>query len=294
MDLLAPTFLKRLHRLRDRLGGLLHRFEFLRPTPAGQLVTPEPESHRPYTPGDDPRYIDWNIYARQERFFVKTVVREQEGVVHLLVDASASMTTPHPEKRRRAVETAAGIGYLALLAGNEVTLHSWSDRLMTTRSFDQGERDAPDLLGRLSNLPQGLTTDLGRSLEQVRQPWRHPSSRLLIISDFIETGPFWEQFDLLARGGSRPAAMQVLHEEEARPRIRGLVRLTDPETGRQSVRVVGHRRLREYRESMKRFLSRTDERFALARVPFMRAYCEKPFEELVVEFFKLPAWSRRR
>jgi uncharacterized protein (DUF58 family) len=294
MEMLTPAFLGRLHRLRDRLSFVLHRFEFFRATPTGHMVTPETDSHRPYAPGDDPRYIDWSIFARQDRYFIKTVVREDEGIIHLFVDSSGSMRSPHASKYRRCLETAAGIGYLALLAGNQVILHSWSDRILMTHSYEQGESSARDFLQQLETLPLGLETDLGRSLEQLRSLGQRSPSRLLVISDFIEKQPYWEQLNLLKAAGSRLAAIRILHEREIAPRLRGNFQISDPESGRKVRRLVGYRLQMEYREAIKTFLSETEEPFHQQRVPFLDSTTRSTFEELVLNFFQLPSWNRWR
>ncbi|MDF1525476.1 MAG: DUF58 domain-containing protein [bacterium] len=277
--------------MRDRLSSVLHRFEFFRATPTGHMVTPETDSYRPYAPGDDPRYIDWSIYARQDRYFIKTVVREDEGIIHLFVDSSGSMRSPHVSKYHRCLETAAGIGYLALLTGNQVILHSWSDRILLTRSYEEGESSTLDFLQQLETLPSGSETDLGQSLEQLRNLGEKSPSRLLVISDFIEKRSYWEQLNLLKAAGSRLAAIRIMHEREVAPRLRGHYQISDPESGRQVRRLIGYRLQKEYRKTINTFMRETEESFHQQRVPFLNSTTRSPFEELVLNFFHLPSWN---
>ncbi len=291
MELLTPSFLRRLHHLRDRLSSSLARFEFFRTSPTGNLVTPETESHRPYSPGDDPRYIDWSIYARQERYLIKTVVREAEGVVHLLVDTSRSMGDPYPGKYHRYLETAAAIGYLALVAGNQVVLSSFSEQILLTRSFEKGENSAHGFLQQMQTLPRGSETDLNRSLEQLRGLLKDSFSRILIFSDFIDRKPYWENLHVLAATGSRLAALRILDEREKRPRLKGPLRMIDTESGRHVLRLVGHQLMKEYREGIRTFFRETEESFVRNRIPFMGASSDSSFEEIVLDFFLMPSWS---
>jgi uncharacterized protein (DUF58 family) len=280
--------------MRDRLSSVLHRLEFFRASPTGHMVTPETDSHRPYAPGDDPRYIDWSIYARQDRYFVKTMVREDDGVVHLFVDSSGSMRSPHVSKYRRCLETAAGIGYLALLTGNQVILHSWSDRILMSNSYEQGESSTRDFLRQIEALPPGSETDLGKSLEQLRSLGQKSPSRLLVISDFIEKRPYWEQMNLLKITGSRLAAIRIMHEREITPRLRGHFQISDPESGRQVRRLVGYRLQMEYRKAIRTFMKETEESFHHQNIPFLTSTTKTPFEDLVLNFFHLPLWNRWR
>jgi len=86
----------------------------------GQSV--EFADYRPYSPGDDFRRIDWNAYARMERFFIKLFVEEEDQTVHLLVDASSSMNWGSPNKLAYALKTAAALGYIALAGLDRVTV----------------------------------------------------------------------------------------------------------------------------------------------------------------------------
>ena len=76
---------------------------------------------RPYVIGDDLRRIDWNAYARLERFFIKLFVNEEDLTVHLLIDASRSMDWGDPNKLRYAARTAGALGYIALAGLDRVT-----------------------------------------------------------------------------------------------------------------------------------------------------------------------------
>src|SRR6187401_2674827 len=86
----------------------------------GQSV--EFADYRDYALGDDLRQLDWNVYARLERLFVKLFIEEADVTVTLLVDASASMATGRPEKLLFAKRAAAALGYIALASEDRVSL----------------------------------------------------------------------------------------------------------------------------------------------------------------------------
>jgi uncharacterized protein (DUF58 family) len=77
---------------------------------------------RPYVAGDDIRQIDWNMYARTERFFLKLMVAEEELTIHLLVDNTASMDWGEPNKLTYARRAAGAFGYIALSSLDRVTV----------------------------------------------------------------------------------------------------------------------------------------------------------------------------
>src|ERR1700752_5378347 len=86
----------------------------------GQSV--EFADHRNYVPGDDFRYLDWNLYGRFERLFLKLYEEERELPVRIFLDASESMTFGEPRKFDFARQVAAAIGYVALCGFDRVTV----------------------------------------------------------------------------------------------------------------------------------------------------------------------------
>ncbi|GAB4539304.1 MAG: DUF58 domain-containing protein [Anaerolineae bacterium] len=120
--LFDEAFLQKLERLailsRRAMAGQLQGER--RSPRRGQSV--EFADFRPYAPGDDFRRIDWNAYARLERFFIKLFVEEEDLTVHLLVDASRSMNWGQPDKLWYAVRAAGALGYVALTGLDRVTV----------------------------------------------------------------------------------------------------------------------------------------------------------------------------
>jgi uncharacterized protein (DUF58 family) len=98
----------------------------------GQSV--EFADYRDYTLGDDLRQLDWNVYARLERLFVKLFVEEEDVTVTLLVDASASMATGHPAKLLFAKRAAAALGYIGLASEDRVAVSALTGRIARRRA----------------------------------------------------------------------------------------------------------------------------------------------------------------
>lgn len=121
-QLFAEPFLRKLERLailsRRAMAGQLQGER--RSPKRGQSV--EFADFRPYTPGDDFRRIDWNAYARLDRFFIKLFVEEEDLTVHLLLDASRSMDWGKPNKLAYAVRIAGALGYVTLAGLDRVTV----------------------------------------------------------------------------------------------------------------------------------------------------------------------------
>jgi uncharacterized protein (DUF58 family) len=266
------------------------KLEFFHSSSRGRITTPEIDSHRPYAQGEDPRYIDWNLFARLDRFFLKTVVTEEEGILHLVVDTSSSMRRPYDIKHRTSLEITAGIAYLLLSSGNQLAIHSCSDRIVQSRGFDMGEQDTQALLHYLSTITVGNETNLGRALTNLSNIQRGHNVRTIIISDLIDLGGYIQQLNILQTRGIKVGAIQILHPEEIRPRFRGNIRFVDPETGQRNKQLIGYRKLRSMREAVSRFHLQTNSAFEQYGIPFLRVSSQFPFEKAVIQFMSKPGW----
>jgi uncharacterized protein (DUF58 family) len=272
----------------------LKRLEFFRPDVGGHLITPEPESHRPYAPGDDPRYMDWSLYARLDRFYLKTVVSEKEGVLRLLVDVSSSMREPYPQKLEQAMQVAGALAYLSLVAGNRVSVYSWAESVLGSWNFDRGERDAMTALGTLSSLPEGNLTVLEGTLEHIMTDGRNGPSRMVIISDLIDRSRYWPILERVVDTGSAVAAIQVLHTKELDPPLRGKVLMFDPETGASRQQLVGYRDRLAIKAGIEEFFEDTRTALSNMGIPLIDCSAEGPFEDPVRRLVGSPNWKSRR
>jgi uncharacterized protein (DUF58 family) len=120
--LLDPTRLARFHGLALRVrGGAGDRPGQQRVPGRVDAAGLEVEAYRPYTPGDDPRHIDWSAFGRLDALLVRGFTAEREVAFHLLVDASASMSVPAGEDKLAAArELAMALGFIALTANEAV------------------------------------------------------------------------------------------------------------------------------------------------------------------------------
>jgi hypothetical protein len=228
--LLTTSFLRKLDRLailtRQAMAGELQGER--RSPRRGASV--EFADFRPYTPGDDIRQIDWNLYARMERVFLKLFVAEEELSVHLLVDTSASMEWGEPNKLRYAKQLAAAFGYIALSNLDRVTVTAFAaEKGGSQMPGVRGKRGAVPLIGFLQQLTAGGAGNLARACHRYIQTARTPGP-LLLCSDLLDAG--WK--DALGALSSRSFEITVMHilaPQELSPALDGDFRLTDLEGG---------------------------------------------------------------
>lgn len=223
-------FLRQLERLgvlmkRPVRGGLKGG---RRSVKRGQSV--EFADYRDYTLGDDLRQLDWNVYARLEKLFVKLFIEEEDVTITFLLDASPSMAFGRPQKLQFAKRAAAALGYIALAGEDRVVVTALTGRTARRQGGLRGSGRVFRLLGNLSGIrPADGPTDLVASV-------RHAAAMLsgrgvvVLLSDLLDPGAD-RVIRELAATGSELIVLHVLSPDELDPRMEGDLRLVDSESG---------------------------------------------------------------
>jgi uncharacterized protein (DUF58 family) len=194
----------------------------------GQSV--EFADYRDYTLGDDLRQLDWNVYARLERLFVKLFIEEEDVTVTLLVDASASMTAGRPSKLLFAKRAAAALGYIALASEDRVTVSALTGRASRRRAAMRGSGRIFRLLSDLSAVePSVGPTDLLAAARHAAAQL-HGRGVVILLSDLLDPAAD-RVIRELAATGSELIVLHILSPEELEPQLEGDLRLVDVETG---------------------------------------------------------------
>ncbi len=280
----APLFDSAFLRKLDRLALLTRRamvgnMQGERRSPRrGSSV--EFSDFRPYTTGDDIRQIDWNMYARMERFFLKLFVAEEELMIHLLIDTTASMDWGDPNKLMYARRAAGAFGYVALSSLDRVTVTAFGASVPQQLQGVRGKRGALPLFGFLQHMPAGRSGSLVAACHRYIQTARKPGP-LLLCSDLLDPG--WE--NALRTLSSRPFEITVLHilaPQEIRPDLEGDFRLLDSE-GSEPVEITADlETLHRYNESLQAWRAEV-EAFCTGRgMTYLFADTSIPVEEFVL------------
>jgi len=193
----------------------------------GQSV--EFADYREYTLGDDLRQLDWNVYARLERLFVKLFVEEEDVTVTLLIDASASMATGHPSKLVFAKRAAAALGYIGLASEDRIAVSALTGRTARRRTALRGSGRVFRLLADLSAIePTDGVTDLVAAARHAAAQL-HGRGVIVLLSDLLDPGAD-RVIRELAATGSELIVLHVLSPDELEPPLEGDLRLVDTET----------------------------------------------------------------
>ena len=226
--LLEPALLRRLEGLalqvRRAVSG--QRGGERRSRKRGQSV--EFADFRNYTPGDDFRLIDWNAYARLDRFMLRLFVAEEELPLSLFVDLSGSMDWGTPNKAVTARRLAGAIAYVALAALDRVRLTVFADGPTSGGAPYRGRRAAAQLFARLQSFPVGGVTNYQRLVWPIA---RQRPGLSVVITDGLGDPPIDGALVALQRAQQEGAVLQLLAPQEIVPDWSGDARLKDAETG---------------------------------------------------------------
>ncbi|MCC6528061.1 MAG: DUF58 domain-containing protein, partial [Polyangiaceae bacterium] len=223
-------FVRELEVLRRRLDVRA------RSAAAGEHLAPrrgssaEFREHRAYTAGDDLRRIDWAAYARSGQPVLKLFRAEEDVVVRILCDASASLDFGTPNKLDVALRLAAAVGYLALASSERAELVVAQDGATRHEAGLRGRGAVARLLRRLEAVRPGGGTDLARAVDALVRRARCPGA-LVVVSDFLDPGPVTLALGRAAAAGHDLVLLHVVAPEELDPGFGGDVALEDAESG---------------------------------------------------------------
>jgi uncharacterized protein (DUF58 family) len=246
-DARLTRILKRVRRIelltrgmvKEMLGGQYHsRFK-------GQGI--EFDDFREYQPGDDVRFIDWNVTARMNDPFVRKYVEERELSVMLCVDVSGSgdYGSQDDSKRERAAEIAAVFAFSAVQNQDKVGLTLFSDQVEQYLPARKGASHALRVLRDiLNNQPKHQGTDLKPALDLALNRIAH-RALVILVSDFITTDSSWEKSLRGVAAKHDVVAAQIMDPREIELPKAGRICLEDPETGEQILVNTSHPAVRE-------------------------------------------------
>jgi uncharacterized protein (DUF58 family) len=323
--LFDEKFLRRLERLNFRTapqlrGNMLGEQRSRKLRPALDF-----SDHRPYTPGDDLRHIDWNIYAHHEELFVKLGESSQSINVHILVDASRSMAWEpnisslsesssgdldamgrQRSKWNVARRLAGALAYLALSGGERLTITTYTDTLGQSFGPAQGKQRTIPALNFLSSLQSAPPTQngdqqVGLAESLTRYARGHSEGGMFIlISDLMETVSSSADSDDVESGAQALAeglrhltlprwqvmVMHLLSKQEVKPTFEGDFEFEDIETTENLPFYIDQATLSQYRLRVKRWCAALESACARQGTVYSRILSEWPLEQKVIPFLR--------
>lgn len=266
-ELFDPEFLQSLQQFTLRVR---------RVAPSGRLAENKSKDRgigleftdfKPYAPGDDLRAVDWNIYQRLGKIFVRVFEEQQDLPFYVLVDRSSSMYLEEPPRINAALRTALALTSIALHQSDSVGVFSFSNDLQAHVRSTSGKGRLMTVARQLADLSERSETQLSSSLEQFNIYKIRPGL-LILISDFFEPTGLAGVIEALRHCRHRLLLVQLTRQSDATPNLKtdlqGDVRLTDCESDISVDLTVEPAVLARYREIYREFNS-TLESFANAQ-----------------------------
>lgn len=249
--------------------------------------------YRNYSQGDDLRRLDWNVYARLERPFIKLLEEEEDLAVHILVDTSASMDWPAEQeetnKLRYALRLAAALGYIALASGDLVGVTLLQQSAAGNRQWGplRGRQQSLSLFQFLDAFGLGRqvatsSTNLNHSLRQYTRYARRPGL-LLLISDLLSPEGHTEGLAAIQSRGYEVSIIHLLSPDEAEPSLAGDLTLLDVETGETAELTLDASTLSIYRERLANWQAAIAAESNRRQIHYVPVITTTPWDVLVLQ-----------
>lgn len=258
--------------------------------------------HRRYSPGDDFKHIDWNLYARAGKLLLRQYEEEEDLFVYALVDASASMSvgrdapplpttsathglTPAKNKLDQARRLAAALSYIALAGLDRASVVTFSEKLGQRLLPARGKAQIFRILQFLRQIDPGGVTTFAESM----RAFVHETKRrgvVIVLSDFYAQDGWEEGLNFLRYHRFEPVVVQLVDERELHPNLRGDILLVDVETQSTKEITLTPRLLEKYRAAHAAFSAELETHCKTRHIPYFRAGVHTPFDELIVAMLR--------
>ncbi|MBR2694598.1 MAG: DUF58 domain-containing protein [Thermoguttaceae bacterium] len=243
--------------------------------------------HRKYVPGDDPNEIDWLVYAKTDKYYVKKYESETNLTGYLLVDSSASMGYAYqpnlPTKFDYAVSLSAALAYLMIHQQDPVGLMTFDEKL-TGRVAPKSKRSQLGaILSALARLKPAGTTNVPRALEQTAGMLKK-ASLVMVFSDLLgDEDELLKALWRLRHAGHDVILFHVLDRAEVEFPFRGSVEFEDPETHRRLAADADALR-RDYLDALETLRARLRRESFGAKIDYVELDTGIPFDRGLFEY----------
>lgn len=282
---LDPRFMAKLDRLdlvsRKLLQGKMKGER--RSKRRGQSV--EFADFRNYVVGDDLRFIDWNVYARLEKLFLKLFLEEEDLALYLLCDMSKSTDYGNPNKAYYVKQVAAALGYVGLVNYNRVTVAAISDTVVADTGGLRGRRNVSRMLDFIDKLEPTGASNFAEACK--RFALRNRSKGVLVvISDFFDKSGFENGLRYITSGRYDLFAVHVLSPQEIEPDLKGDLKLIDMEDADAAEVSITGQLIKKYKANLNAYSLALKNYITRRGGTYLFTSTDVPFETLVLNYLR--------
>jgi len=247
--------------------------------------------YRKYHPGDDLRYVDWSVYGRLDKLFIKLFHAEKGQTAHILMDMSRSMGSGNPPKEIAAKKIAAALSYICLANLDKTGLMAFNEKIVDIKTPARGRNRFPEVLKFLLSLDTSSQTNVNSCLEEYASICKNPGIAI-IISDLFDSKGYEDGLKALAYRNFDINLIHVLDHEEMSWSKTGNLLLHEAETGDKKVTFVDKQLVALYQKKIDAYISGIKSYCAHYDINYYLCNTSIPFEETLTDYLSTGALFR--
>ena len=247
--------------------------------------------YRKYHLGDDLRYVDWSVYGRLDKLFIKLFHAERGQTAHILLDTSLSMGAGSPSKDITAKKLAAALCYICLSNLDKTGLTAFNDKIVAVKAPARGKKQYPGVLKFLLACHPSGKTDVNGCLAEYASICKKPGIAI-IISDLFDPKGYEDGLKALAYRNFDINLIHVLEHEELFWSKTGNLLLHETETGANMVTFVDKHLLKLYQKKVISFIAKIKSYCGHYGINYFLCDTQIPFEDLLTDYLSRGALFR--
>jgi uncharacterized protein (DUF58 family) len=235
--------------------------------------------------GDDLRHIDWNVYGRLDRLFLKLFLEEEDLHVYTLLDTSLSMNFGTPTKLRYGKQVAAALAFIGLVNHDRVILDTFATRLDVGIPSVRGRSQMWRVIDYLEHLACSGESDLKAAAREFAI--RHAGKGVVVvISDFLDKHGYEDALRYLLARRMDIFVIHLLSQEEVEPELVGDLRLVDVEDDDIAEITVSAPLLKRYKDNLNAFVGGLKEWCTKRGIAYIFTTNQYPFDKLILNYLR--------
>ena len=241
--------------------------------------------HRNYSVGDDLRHIDWNVYGRLDKLFLKLFLEEEDLHVYTLLDTSMSMDFGEPTKLHYGKQVAAALAFIGLVNQDRVVLDTLGSGPRAGLGGVRGRSQMWRVVQHLEQLKPVGSSDLTAAAKAFAV--KHPGKGVVVvISDFLDKGGYEDALRYLLARDLDIYVIHVLSREEVEPELVGDLRLVDAEDDDEAEITISAPLLKRYKDTLNAFVGGLKEWCTRRGIVYIFTTNQNPFDKLILNYLR--------
>jgi uncharacterized protein (DUF58 family) len=241
--------------------------------------------HRNYAVGDDLRHIDWNVYGRLDRLFLKLFLEEEDLHFYTMLDTSLSMDFGDPTKLHYGKQVAAALAFIGLVNHDRVVLDTFSSQLEPGMPSVRGRSQMWRVVQYLERLEATGSSDLTAAARSFAI--KHAGKGIVVvISDFLDKRGYQEALRYLLARNMDIYVVQILSQEEVEPELVGDLRLVDAEDDEIAEITISAPLLKRYKDNLNGFVGGLKEWCTSRGITYIFTTNQYPLDKLILNYLR--------